>query len=310
MPFSFLKSDVLPDAVPRSVPFIPRLLWQTTRDINDIDPKIATCIEKLTTLNPDWKHHLFDDQGQTEFLQSVSSDRFMRVYERVPREFGAARADLFRYMVVFLRGGAYFDIKSGTSKPLSSILRPEDQYILSQWDNGPDGAFPGAGLSKSLAKFRGGEYEQWFVISRPGHPFLAAVIEQVLSNVENYNPFRVGHGGKGVLNTYGPNTYTRTIHANLHLGESRMISASKEGLHYTLLEDLNAHQFLDKNYYGRHVISPVTDHGLRGFRRLRYWLLESAYFPISQLRSLNHRRLARRRAIRRASVTDNLGKPL
>jgi len=291
---TFLKPGVRPDPVPVAPPFIPRILWQTTRDRRAIRPELAACIDRLTSGNPGWEHRLFDDASQLEFLRAVCSERFLAAYARIQPRYGAARADLFRYVAVYLHGGAYLDLKSGTTRPLDEILRPDDRYILSQWDNGPDGMFPEVGTRKTLRDIPGGEYEQWFVIAEPGHPFLAAVLEQVLDNVDRYTPFRFGHGGKGVLEVMGPNAYTRTIHALRAQHPHRMICAWTEGLRYTMFDDLKAHQGLDPGHYLHSMLPPLTDAGLAGGARLRYRLLEAAYSPFSLLREWNHRRLARR----------------
>lgn len=49
------------------------------------------------------------------------------------------------------------------------------------------------------------------MIAAPGHPFLRAVIERVVSNVDNYSPWRFGVGSIGVLRVTGPVAYTLAI---------------------------------------------------------------------------------------------------
>lgn len=295
MTVSFLKPGISPDAARQSPPYIPRVLWQTARDRNNLPPEIQACATTLRNTNPTWDYRIFDDRTQLEFLESVCSDRFMRAYHRIAPEYGAARADLFRYAVIFLHGGAYFDIKSGTSKPLDMLLHSDDEFILSQWDNGPDGKFPGAGLGWQLAEIHGGEFEQWFIIAAPGHPYLAAVLELVLENIENYSPYRFGHGAKGVLNVSGPHAYTRAINAILIPNRHRKIISWPEGFRYTMLGGVDSHKFVDRRHYGRAISAPITSHGLRGWRLARYWLLETSYFPFSYLWKLNHQRLQRRK---------------
>lgn len=293
MSYSFLKSGVIPDQLPPSSSSIPRKIWQTCKDKNSIKPDLLNCISSLKEMNPNWKYTLFDDVSQYQFIKSVGSNRFIKSYERIHPLFGAARADLFRYLIVFLHGGAYFDIKSGVIRPLDDILKKDDSFIISQWDNGPDGRFPGGGIKPPLTNIPGGEYEQWNLISSPGHPFLAAVIEQVMLNVENYNAVKFGHGSKGTLNVFGPNVFTLAIHPVLDHFPHRKIISWKEGIKYTMLEGVT-HYKLDPLHYSRHQIAPVTSHGLQGWNKTRYWLAEFAIWPLSQLRSLNYRRLRSR----------------
>lgn len=298
---SFLKTGVTPDLIPSQEPFIPRIIWQTSKDKTKILSELFDCIEKLKAMNPTWDHRLFDDASQLAMLQEVCSDRFLKAYARIQPRYGAARADLFRYVAVYLHGGAYLDLKSGTTRSLEEILKPDDHFVISQWDNGPDGMFPGVGTRKTL-KVPGGEYEQWFVIAEPGHPFLAAIIEKALDNIENYNPFVFGHGGKGVLNVMGPNHYTLTIRSLEKFHPNRHICAWAEGLRYTMFDDLNAHQKLDKGHYGNILLAPVTSTGLTGAAWFRFIVLETLFWPFSALRRLNNKRLKRHYA-RKAAKT-------
>lgn len=290
------KAGIVPDAAAQIAPFVPRVIWQTCKDRSALAPALANCVAQLQAMNPNWQHRLFDDESQDAALSAVCSDRFMAAYRRIEPRYGAARADLFRYVMIYLHGGIYMDLKSGTLRPLDQILHDDDRFIISQWDNGPDGLFPGVGTRKTLRDVPGGEYEQWFVCAAPGHPFLAEVLETVLRNIESYNPFVFGHAGKGVLNVMGPNVYTRSIRKLEDKHLHRRICAWTEGLRYTVLEGLKTHQALDKGHYSHVSLAPVTAKGLTGWPLLRYQLLETLYLPMVGLRGVNNARLEKRRA--------------
>lgn len=60
-----------------------------------------------------------------------------------------------------------------------------------------------------------------------------------------------------------------------------------------MLDNLNAHQKLDKNHYGNALLSPVTSFGLTGFSLLRFKVLSSLYAnqiipQLEQQRDLKH----------------------
>jgi hypothetical protein len=299
---SFLRPGVVPDPVPAQPPYIPRILWQTCGDKSSIPPDLAACVARLKTMNATWQHHLFDDESQFAVLREVCSDRFLRAYARIEPRYGAARADLFRYVMVYLHGGAYLDLKSGTTRPLDEILRRDDRFIVSQWDNGPDGKFPDVGFRKSIDDVPGGEYEQWFIIAEPGHPFLAAALERALHNIETYNPFIHGYGAKSVLRVVGPDVYTRGIRSLEKELPHRRICSWREGLAYTMLPEFQTHAKLDKHYYGRVDLAPVTSVGLAGFALVRFKVTEGLHWPIRAFRRLNSKRLARHRARKAAKL--------
>ena len=288
------KQGVAPDPMPAVTPYIPRIIWQTTKDRFQIAAPLLQCVNTLKSMNPDWEHRLFDDETQYTFLSNVCTDRFMRAYNRIEPKYGAARADIFRYVAVYLHGGIYLDMKSGTKRPLDQILRPDDQFIISQWDNGPDGFFPDAGFRRSLRRVPGGEYEQWFVCGAPGHPYLANTLEIALSNIENFNPFVFRHGADSVLDVMGPTALTYGIWGIEQLHPHRRISSWKDGLRYTMLEESKSHHGHIQTHYSQFDLPSVTAFGLQGIPLMRYRLLNLLYQPLKKLRRLNRDRLDRR----------------
>jgi len=57
----------------------------------------------------------------------------------------------------------------------------------------------------------GGEYLQWCIVTVKGHPYLRAVIENVLRNIDEYTILRFGVGKNGTIRLTGPVTYTLAI---------------------------------------------------------------------------------------------------
>lgn len=301
----FLKPGIRPDPVPTCGPRIPRKLWQTTRDRNAVPPELAACVARLKAMHPGWEHTLFDDETQATYIDRVASDRFRRAYERLNPRYGAMRSDIFRYLVVYLHGGVYLDLKSGTERPLDSILRADDRCLLAHWDNGPKGAYPGVGFHPAISDSPRGEYQQWFLIAEPGHPYLAATLAEVLSNIETYRAFRFGHGYKGVLSVTGPVAFTRAILRTEAPQAHRMIESEACGLHYTMLCHARAHVPLGDTHYSRIFEAPVTARHLAGTALAGYRMQEALYWPVATLRRLNHARLRRRRQRRRKMHASN-----
>ena len=97
-----------------------------------------------------------------------------------------AKADLFRYLLIYAAGGVYLDLKSSIRDSLTRTLQPSDRYLLSHWRNRSGEEFEGWGLWDELRDFENGEFQQWHIVAVRGHPFLRAVLEKVLSNLALY----------------------------------------------------------------------------------------------------------------------------
>lgn len=82
--------------------------------------------------------------GGGRFYDNIAIDAYIAtnfgrevhdLYQRIHPSYGAARADLFRYLLIYNEGGYYLDIKRSMVRPLDAVLRSDDRYIVYQWDN-------------------------------------------------------------------------------------------------------------------------------------------------------------------------------
>ena len=198
---------------------IPRLLHQTYKSKIIEDADLKSNIEHLKTLNPLWRYTLYDDADIEEFILRYYGKEIYAYYQRIEPCYGAAKADFFRYLLMYKCGGVYLDIKSTNDLPLDDVLLPDEQYILAHWDNLEGGMYVDHGRHPGLEKVSPqGEYQQWFIIAAPGHPFLRTVILRVMQCIDDYNPWKAGIGLYGVLRTTGPIPYTLAIHDYIKRG--------------------------------------------------------------------------------------------
>jgi mannosyltransferase OCH1-like enzyme len=153
---------------------------------------IADNPNSLKTQNPDWTYTIYDDDDILDLVRDEYGSSILSTYLNVSPLYGAARADLFRYLLMYKMGGIYLDIKSTSIRPFSDALTLDEGFVLSHWRNGPGQEFQGSGIHPELAALPGGEFQQWFIICKPSHPYLAAVIERVLENIARYRPWRGG----------------------------------------------------------------------------------------------------------------------
>lgn len=190
---------------------IPKIIHQTFYT-KDLPALLAENVLKIKENNPNWEYRFYDDQDIDNYIQINFPDLF-NVYKKINPNYGAAKADFFRYLVIYSEGGVYLDIKSGAEKPLDEIIKNTDKYILSHWPRSYPKAMLGqhADITNSV-----GELQQWHVISVAGHPFLKAVINNVCNNILHYNPILHEFGAFGVFNCTGPIAYTETIYPLLN----------------------------------------------------------------------------------------------
>lgn len=240
---------------------IPKILHQTYFSATDepaiLPPEILQNIERIKALNPNWEHRLYGRDEITRFIGEHYGARILEYFERIDPAYGAARADFFRYLLMYRCGGVYLDVKSTITGALDDFLHADDTFILSQWKNQPQEEFAGWGLHYEVKEIEGGEFQQWHIIAAPGHPFLRAVILQVLTNIDLYIPGLHGVAKNGVLRATGPMPYTLAIAPLLRPDNHRMVSDDAAfPLKYSIY-GYDAHFDVFKSHYSRLTIPVV-----------------------------------------------------
>lgn len=227
---------------------IPRLIHQTYP--NGVLPDaLRRNVEDLIAANPGWEHRLYDDDAIEHFISDHYPAEVLQAYRRIKPEYGAARADLFRYLAVYRLGGVYLDIKSRFTRPIDEVICGDEQYVISGWRNGEGEPHQGFGLQPDLAHLARGELQQWHVIAAPGHPFLRAVIIRVLSNIDGYRPWWNGVGRIGVFRLTGPIAYTLAIVPLLKRYPCKIVSnESALALEYSITGNYNHSDAFQRHY--------------------------------------------------------------
>ncbi len=272
---------------------IPRIIHQTypTRDLPE---QVQQNVDRLRRNNPAWIYKFYDDAGIEAFILKEYGQGMLSDYLQINPRYGAARADLFRYLVIYKLGGVYLDIKSSFIRPIDQVLHGNEQYIISYWDNAQGERYEGYGIHPELASYPRGEIQQWHVIAAPGHPFLRAMIVFILETIEKYSPWRTGVGKAGVLRLTGPIAYTKVLTPLLGIYKHREVRNQSElFLEYSFLAG-HTHEKLFKTHYTTFDEPLVNLHGAAFVsarlyvycRRMKYRARATAQAATSRLRDI------------------------
>ncbi|GBO47917.1 glycosyltransferase family 32 protein [Pectobacterium versatile] len=184
---------------------IPKKIHQiNTKGIHELPKGILESIEKLKEMNPGWEYFFYDEKNIIEYIDKHYGKEILSIYLSIDPKYGAARTDLFRYLLIYIEGGVYLDIKSSCSIPLDEAIKEDCEILLCSWDNKECGCDRNMGLHKELDFLTCGEYQQWNIISVPRSPYIKSAIDEVVHRLKRYKPWIYGVGMKGVLNTTGP----------------------------------------------------------------------------------------------------------
>ncbi|MEI6873641.1 MAG: glycosyltransferase [Spirochaetota bacterium] len=163
---------------------IPKILIQTYISWKRLPLATRYLIKRMRRFCPGYRYEFYDDKRIEEFLRTEYGAEVLGSYRKIG--IGAAKADFFRYAVLFRTGGVYLDVDSRIVRSLDGLIRPDDLGLIAQEGN------PGL-------------YVQWALVYAPGHPFLEAALDRAMANIEgNLYPHDVHR-------MTGPTVYSEAI---------------------------------------------------------------------------------------------------
>ena len=198
---------------------IPNVVYQTW--VNNYLPwRMCNEIKKFRNLNNDYSFILFEDSDRDKYMREFWGDtKIYQIYEN--SVFQASKSDIWRYCILYQRGGYYFDIKSISETPLSNLTvskgasisyEPHNSYIL-----------PNIELLSEIRTFDLNVIANWGFGFKKNHPLLKIQIE----NIEKYSKFFKGKIFKNpkpnILAFTGPGMLTKSYRDYLKIYKSKII---------------------------------------------------------------------------------------
>lgn len=163
-------------------------------------------VNKMKKINPEYDYQFYDDARIKAFIKEEFGEDVYALYDKI--FIGAAKADFFRYSILYKKGGVYLDIDSLILKKLDDFILPDDSAIISLEDNRK-------------------HFIQYALFFEAGHPFLKKTLDVIMENIrENKYPYEVHR-------MTGPSAYTIAI--NECLKESTEIKYRQIGIEYDFI---------------------------------------------------------------------------
>jgi hypothetical protein len=119
-------------------------------------------VDAWRTLNPGFHFSLFDDEECATFVRKHYGQEMVETYRRIPS--GPIRADLWRLLVLLVRGGVYVDVDVEPLMSLRSFVHPTDRLVTSA------SRYPGT-------------VNPHLLISRPREPLLHGIMQRMLQTL-------------------------------------------------------------------------------------------------------------------------------
>jgi mannosyltransferase OCH1-like enzyme len=157
-------------------PIVPLTIYQTWHSKKRLPVRMNNNIVLLKKNNPRFEYFLFDDEDCEKFIRNHYDADVLNAYQTlIP---GAYKADLWRYCILYKKGGIYLDIKYGYVNGFKLINLTEKEHFCLDEDNN--------GIYNAI------------MVCKPGNKILAKAIRQIVENV------KTRFYGNGSLDPTGP----------------------------------------------------------------------------------------------------------
>lgn len=176
---------------------IPRLLWIAIKDLND---GLNIQLPGLFTRNPNWDVHVCTNEMKDAFMnQTFAGTSILWAYHMISPIAGAAKADIWRYAVLWAYGGAYIDDDSDMMTPLDDVIQADDTCIVSYEKNGFNAnrcfipryhlsdyaAFKKYPEDKAPVIFHGRILLNWAIMFAPRHMLLEEMMKNAVEIIKH-----------------------------------------------------------------------------------------------------------------------------
>lgn len=107
---------------------IPKIIYQTYANNNYQNLLHYNSVQSFLDFNPSYTYEFYDDNKCEEFIKNNFEKYIYDAYKRLYPS--AYKADLFRYCLIYKKGGCYFDNKYIPRISLDEIINENDTNIL------------------------------------------------------------------------------------------------------------------------------------------------------------------------------------
>lgn len=115
---------------------IPKIIWQTHEDSFETLPNyVVDAINSWKEKNPNWDYKYFNSKDRSKFILSEFGKEWFEIYNSCI--FGAMKADVWKYLIIYKYGGMYTDIDYLCKKPIDGWVL-DDYSIVVGMDEEPN----------------------------------------------------------------------------------------------------------------------------------------------------------------------------
>jgi len=137
--------------------------WHT----KDLPPLMKQNYENIKSKNPEFNHYLFDENDSRKFIEDNFNKSVLNSYDNlIPCSY---KSDLWRFCVLYINGGIYFDIKYSCVNNFKFIALTKKEHFVRDAQQSGNGTYTA------------------LIVTLPKNNIMLQCINKIVENVNNRN---------------------------------------------------------------------------------------------------------------------------
>ena len=211
----------------------PRKIWQTWKvDPLGFEERDSTCARTWTAKNPGHRYEVLTDQNDMYYVEThfgpagLNRPDIVYMYRTITAKI--IKADLLRYLVMYVEGGIYTDIDV-------EALRPIDRFIPERYNERDIDMVIGVEIDQpefqdhSILGSKCKSFCQWTFMCKPRLPVMLRLVDNIMkwlndiAKRQNKSISEVELDFDEVISGTGPSAFTRAVLAEMSIREGREV---------------------------------------------------------------------------------------
>ncbi|KFY58544.1 hypothetical protein V496_06073 [Pseudogymnoascus sp. VKM F-4515 (FW-2607)] len=212
----------------------PRKIWQTWKvDPLGFEERDSSCARTWTSKNPGYRYEVLTDSNDVMYVEShygpagLNRPDIVETYRSLTAKI--IKADLLRYLVMYVDGGLYTDIDV-------EALKPIDSFIPDRYNEGDIDMVIGVEIDQPEFKDhailgpKSQSFCQWTFMAKPGLPVMLRLVDgilvwlQGLSAAQGVPISQLAIDFDEVISGTGPSAFTSAILAEISAGAGKPVT--------------------------------------------------------------------------------------
>ena len=239
----------------------PAFIWQTWKydpSSSHFDDNLRPYEASWTEKHPEFVHEVVTDENAGYLINYLYAavPEVVEAYKAMPLP--VLKADFFRYLILFARGGIYSDIDT-------MALKGDKKWLPDNYDRSQVGLVIGIEADPDRPDWadyysRRIQFVQWTIQAKPGHPVLSDIVATITEDTLNMT--REGKLTKGrlpsksIVEFTGPAVWTDSVFRYFNdpkYFDATMLDASQTNVSWEQFTGMN-----ERKKIGDVIVLPIT----------------------------------------------------